>query len=1295
MKKLNVTTCKQLLILLISIICIAVPSNAQNFGSELLHTGNFGTTADGKNGDGGVGMNVYPGPYTANPAIGTYYQPIDYVYYRNQLTQTIVNPGVVVGMPLGTTQTSYVWGFSETWYTNLYTFPIDHGGGNYSDSRIEVPMAPNNGNYLIATSSGGMYQPPILGNMPSYPWYLVYDRYETNTAAPTNYFMVVNADPDNTKIFYKQQVAVKPGQSYRMTADLVRLNQGAAGPNVAFIIDANEANLTHVAPVYTSGAVPDNGGVWNTYDFDYVAPCGVTSVWIAFRNIQTNTNGNDLALDNLSFKELKALIRATGECSTNGYSTLMASVPGAISPTDYSYEWVKVQSPSDVIVKTLSSDGSFTPVVDGAYYARVFYKSNTCWMNTDTIDIQLINTGCFQIALPQPQPDSYHANPGILLTQNVMVNSVDKNSKGTLYTSIPPNDPNNPMISVINFTTYTSASERNAELGGNINKRGTPTVNTTTSVTYPAGSQAIIKDGNGTTVGVASIATDGTLNFQSVPNYDYTVPGAFTSVPLAYTILEKNGGAAWTRVDIDLVSLTVDVNANCPCNPVKLEFHSINFDTDQGYTNEEIAAQHYIVNTITGVITSDSSINATSTFVPYTDGRTGGTQTIIFTQTQSGLINFGFYKKEPDADPNPSGDNLLMSFNIDMSPMTAEWKDVPVSQEWNNAANWYSTGGHPTWCTDVTIPQYSTNYPTLIPNDNSCRDIVFKTNATVGQIQNLTYRAAYVDYTPIEFDKWTMLSAPLKYVYSADLQPDPSWSPSSAFDLIKSYMSYFDLKYSENKDNPDGRAGTIFGSFSNPFANLKEELTAGFGFASDVINATDGGEFQIVFSFPRFIPFGNAKILETENIPMSEVTYYYHYKDNGEWITNYPDPSRDPFVLSRGTAGKIDSTTWNDYFLDPASGTNPIPPNRDSRYRFVYEDASRYNYNSTDGSFTVTLDASGSTRIVGNPFMSHIDFVAFSNDNPNINPFYRIWDGTTFYSYMVGSGLPDDRTWAGLDGLSTGTVETASQFIAPMQAFFVETVSGDDSPLTLSFKPENISTVIDTRLRSSSSIDDDILKFRLKMNDIENVAVLASLPKGSDHYDAKEDVYKLFSFDESVPEIYTLADKVAIEINAVSNDGDLKIIPLGIKTNQTGSFGIHVEMPENFSAYPYVFLRDALNNIDYDLSQSSDFVFDKTDTKDIEDRFFVILSTSPSGIDTLPVYNENYLTVTTDNGKISVSSLKDQIEKIELYDVSGSLQYNNADVNALSFSFKPNVSKGIFILKTETNKGTIAKKIIL
>lgn len=116
-----------------------------------------------------------------------------------------------------------------------------------------------------------------------------------NSNDPFGYMMVVNASYD-TGLFYEKVVGgLCENTIYEFSADVRNLHFGAnlILPNVSFLIDDQVE--------YTSGNVPENNE-WNTYGFTFTTGIGQTEVKLSLANNAPGGNGNDLAIDNITFR---------------------------------------------------------------------------------------------------------------------------------------------------------------------------------------------------------------------------------------------------------------------------------------------------------------------------------------------------------------------------------------------------------------------------------------------------------------------------------------------------------------------------------------------------------------------------------------------------------------------------------------------------------------------------------------------------------------------------------------------------------------------------------------------------------------------------------------------------------------------------------------------------------------------------------------------------------------------------------------------------------------------------------
>ncbi|MCO6489911.1 MAG: gliding motility-associated C-terminal domain-containing protein [Phaeodactylibacter sp.] len=186
---------------------------------------------------------------------------------------------------------------------------------------------PEDGYYTITNNTGawgGLYA----------TWLPIRD----NSSDPLGYMMVVNASY-SAGIFYEQTVdGLCENTLYEFSADIINLiRSGVAGhirPNVSFLIN-DEVR-------YSSGDIPQNN-MWNTYGFTFTTEPGETSVKLTLRNNAPGGIGNDLALDNISFRACgpAALIlpaQVANICEDGSPITLEATILGDQYP-DPALQW--------------------------------------------------------------------------------------------------------------------------------------------------------------------------------------------------------------------------------------------------------------------------------------------------------------------------------------------------------------------------------------------------------------------------------------------------------------------------------------------------------------------------------------------------------------------------------------------------------------------------------------------------------------------------------------------------------------------------------------------------------------------------------------------------------------------------------------------------------------------------------------------------------------------------------------------------------------------------------------------
>jgi len=589
---------------------------------------------------------------------------------------------------------------------------------------------------------------------------------------------------------------------------------------------------------------------------------------------------------------------------------------------------------------------------------------------------------------------------------------------------------------------------------------------------------------------------------------------------------------------------------------------------------------------------------------------------------------------------------------------------------WNNRANW-TPAVVPTSCNNVFIPGNLDYYPDLSSNA-ACNNIYFMQGGKLGRPDLLSYKKAHIQYNfglkenpqttsnnnmslvlnetstfdrmlysasvstpPIERERWHMLSEPLRDVVTGDLG-------FGGFPLT--FLMKFGPVNKDKKDYPVGEWTTPYTTMVEPVAT---NITDGFAFYmygygneyNDNTGCEETGYFGQLNEL-NFLPatwsgidFGLAKTDGILELPFfADTTSLYAHR------THVYDGQKSTFYYI------------NDENKLTGRSESVIRGANNENYRFAPE---TYDSNNDKWIFnnpvqhTVTGLGDNDEFLVGNPYMSAIDMVAFLNENSaSVYPSFRIWNGDDL-----------DFITCTLDaGAITSTDGSDMSYIVPLQGFFLK-YKGDGA---VNFNVENtaVRKTTSSNLRSSQgSGEKNRMRIKAENDYSASYAIIGYKEGASNGYIPGEDVQKLFSPVNYVPSVYSLADEIPVDINFINDNSNI-IIPLGIKTEQTGEIRLSFTGMDNYLKASKIELIDALENKTIDLTgePSYTYSFNNTETGIQNGRFSLHISNS---ITSLPDVDSDNLNVYGNSKGIYVVS-SEPVQQLEVYDFTGRKLYESA-----------------------------------
>ena len=547
---------------------------------------------------------------------------------------------------------------------------------------------------------------------------------------------------------------------------------------------------------------------------------------------------------------------------------------------------------------------------------------------------------------------------------------------------------------------------------------------------------------------------------------------------------------------------------------------------------------------------------------------------------------------------------------------TTEWIGA-VSSDWANDSNW--SNHQPTYCSQVVIPTLTEEiYYPIISCPTACNSITFKSGGAVFGLQLLTYNKVYVQLI-LERSNWYTQTPPLKNMYAGDyyFQGSPV-----------TYMKYFD----QIEANDMYYQGRNTGMWSTSISEQNTSLINGEGYYNYIATKT--------FHYPNPITY------ETENLPI-------------QFPRTNPDGSLLTYVYL------YHSSTGMPYYETPVE----LPRYTSTAYRFAMEDAENVLQNGK-------IAINPGLNLLGNPYMSHIDFDALYSSNTNkIANKVKYWNGTTFTTYMAGSGISSNKDFPGSS-------------IAPMQGFFVEGIAMDSIEI-------DISSNFCANLGLTSSADTtNVLHIATELGVRKSSTAVTFRANASNQLDV-QDAFKLFSQYTDVPEVYTVVEEIKLDINQFNTLPYM--VPIGIYSEMSGNILFTFDGANSFENIDVTLLntntgdqQDLKTNNQYSLPYEGETATDG----------YLFVEFKSAGIATNnkePEFCENCIRVyQKDHNVIGIISRSDdKIQNITVWEQSGIMLYNSNKVNRSMLDVPVNVRNKTCVVRVATEENAYVVKLLM
>jgi len=709
-----------------------------------------------------------------------------------------------------------------------------------------------------------------------------------------------------------------------------------------------------------------------------------------------------------------------------------------------------------------------------------------------------------------------------------------------------------------------------------------------------------------------------------------------------------------TLDDIEIFKMSPDITVSSPTSPTYYYCEGLPMDMAANYDDP------------TGVFEG----NAEFMWLYSTDDFVSDSTFVAADSICSKPAKAGWYKVIVGAEGNTDPTNgtydqccsASQSVEVHMIPPTTVlyWKSNAVNQNWNDYRNWQFADRSaslypPNRCTNVHIPGNSNMYPSLDEDHSgplcACNNIWFHFGGLIGQPQLLQYDSAYVQYNFGKGDpdysappmtrgvRWYALAAPLQKMASGDF----------------GFGGYPAMWQQSFKTSYQGGYGTLTGQWYSP------ENTNSWGIANQ-------NNAIVIFADNESPDF--TKGLDGLN-GILEIPYY-------------ENPATSPYHRGFYQDGTISYFPY--YFTDKPglpfideSDPKYIPPgsidrgNQGYAYKFIFEAENQPFHKTAPGEYTMPINGTGDIVMIGNPFMSNLDFDKFVEDNSGLFDSYYLYNGSAFgtYSYTAGSSDPSLR------------------YIAPLQAFFIQPPTSSTSTI-LTFNANNEAVAPDTpntRLRASTADSG---------GKADVLYIQASSDKGTSWLTLsmqnvkKENQIFILSQDyPEVPQLYATDDMG--QKNSIQFEGGyVNSVPLGLFSSSSDQITLTVTNKDKLSVDKLMLFDKSLGK-NIDLLANDSYTFQNT--PDTPDRFTLTIEKTMTGISSPEVERPVRVGVTGNTLFVNAGSA---IEDVSVITLQGITIAKDSNIEQPSYTKSLELPSGLYLVsvKLKTGATSVAKVVI-
>lgn len=525
---------------------------------------------------------------------------------------------------------------------------------------------------------------------------------------------------------------------------------------------------------------------------------------------------------------------------------------------------------------------------------------------------------------------------------------------------------------------------------------------------------------------------------------------------------------------------------------------------------------------------------------------------------------------------------------------------------------------------------------------NFCDQIYFKPEAELLYANYLTYNKAYVEkeLTP---NTWSIMSSPLQQTYAGDLyvpknngqEQSEAFKPMTYDENVNDRSAYpvyqrsWDGNAQEVKDNVTNYSANHDGTVD---VTTDNELSINSGYWSHVYNKVDeqytkGQAFAVKAGDKYTAGAQDANAKAVIRLPKADTQFSYYDSESQKQVNVTVNRDANSYRMLQGDVAGDKTMAMTQLLKENL--------HRDNRY-----------------------------HLVGNPYTSSLSMYRFLKANTAFEN--SIW--TLDNGVMKTHSVPVDQDYD----------KKTDVIVNPTQAFFVKVKEGETAPANVTF---NATMLInkDVTPGEKALIIRPTVTLTTVNGERSSQSELIVNDEASRDYVEGEDVEMLGEGNiAEIAQVYSVAGSQAVALNA---SDDINWMPVGVVAPKSKDIDVNISLNSKMlikmnNEGSQLFLFDATTKT---FSEIKDGMTVKMMAND-HGRYYI---TNQSSLNTTDINTIDCFSPTENT--IVVATLKGDMKRVMVYDISGALVTSNHSVNGGRCQL--NVPKaGIYVVKATTKE---------